>query len=175
MWRGAAWKYQTDDLKVIKATSKMDKACRARWTGYLRNTPRDEDNYSRFLEWTRTLIKDNVNFESTVYEQHQAAVQQDGQSPLDFDAYLSVVERELPEVPDSIRANTFYSKLHKDVRKQIKLSGIASLPPLAPRWFPSHSACEKPYAQDGPVPSKPRSSNPRNKPKHFGAKLPKPI
>jgi hypothetical protein len=74
MWRGASWKYQSDDLKVIKATSKMDRACRARWTSYLRNNPANERNYSHFLEWTRTLIKDNVNFESTVYEEYQRAV-----------------------------------------------------------------------------------------------------
>jgi Zinc knuckle len=128
MWRGAAWKYQSDDLKVIKATSKMDRACRARWTSYLRNNPADESNYSHFLEWTRTLIKDNVNFESTLYEEYQGAVQREGQSPLDFDAYLSAVERELPEAPDDVRANIFFSKLHKDVRNQIKLSGITSLP-----------------------------------------------
>jgi hypothetical protein len=106
----------------------MDKACRARWTSYLRNNPSYENNYGHFLQWTRTLIKDNANFESTVYEEYQEAVQREGQSPLDFDAYLSAVERELPEAPDSVRANIFYSKLHRDVRKQIKLSGITALP-----------------------------------------------
>jgi hypothetical protein len=108
MWRGAAWKYQSDDLKVIKATSKMDSACRARWTSYIRNNPADEKDYLRFLEWTRTLIKDNVNFDSTIYEEYQGAVQREGQSPLDFDAYLSAVERELPEAPDDVRANIFF-------------------------------------------------------------------
>jgi Zinc knuckle len=128
MWRGASWKYQSDDLKVIKATSKMDRACRARWTSYLRNNPAHEKDYSHFLEWTRTLIKDNVNFESTVYEEYQRALQREGQSPLDFDAYLSAVERELPETSDDVRANIFFSKLRENVRNQIKLSGITSLP-----------------------------------------------
>ncbi|KAK9489932.1 hypothetical protein V1508DRAFT_406733 [Lipomyces doorenjongii] len=68
---GAPWKYQRDNFKIIKAVSKMDKACRARWNGY---------------------------------------------SPVDFDAYLSSIERELPEVPDS------------DVVKQIKISGLQTLP-----------------------------------------------
>ena len=128
MWRGAAWKYQSDDLKVIKATSKMDSACRARWTSYIRNNPTDEKDYPRFIEWTRTLIKDNVNFDSTVYEEYQGAAQREGQSPLDFDAYLSAVERELPKTPDDVRANILFSKLRNDVRNQIKLSGITSLP-----------------------------------------------
>ena len=50
------------------------------------------------------------------------------QSSLDFDAYLSVVERELPETPDDVRADIFFPKLHKDVRNQKKLSEITSLP-----------------------------------------------
>jgi zinc knuckle protein len=47
---------------------------------------------------------------------------------LDFDAYLSAVERELPEASDDVRANIFFSKLRENVRNQIKLSGITSLP-----------------------------------------------
>ncbi|KAK9371526.1 uncharacterized protein V1513DRAFT_37842, partial [Lipomyces chichibuensis] len=35
IWAGATWKYQHDNLKIIKAVSKMDKACRARWNGYV--------------------------------------------------------------------------------------------------------------------------------------------
>ena len=159
MWRGAAWKYHTDDLKVIKATSKMDRACRARWTSYLRNTPEDEDSYPRFLEWTRTLIKDNVNFESTVYEQYQGAVQGENQSPLDFDAYLSAVERELPDVSDNIRANIFYSKLHENVRKQIKLSGMSSLPTTRTEMVSLAQRMWEALRQDGRVPSKTRNSN----------------
>ena len=46
--KGAAWKYQSDDLKPIKATSKMAKACRAAGTSYFRKNPADENNYFRF-------------------------------------------------------------------------------------------------------------------------------
>jgi len=106
----------------------MDKAWRARWTSYLRNNSSYESDYGHFLQWTRRLIKDNANFESTVYEEYQDAVQRESQSPLDFDAYQSVVERELPEAPDAVRANIFYSKLHQDVRKHIKLLGLTALP-----------------------------------------------
>jgi hypothetical protein len=96
-----------------------------------------------FLQWTWTLIKDNANFESTVYEEYQEAVQREGQPHLDFDAYLSAVERELPKALDAVSANIFYSKLHQDVRKQIKLSGLTALPTTRTEMV--HSECGKAY------------------------------
>ncbi|KAK9326488.1 hypothetical protein V1520DRAFT_378543, partial [Lipomyces starkeyi] len=116
VWAGATWKYQCDNLKIIKAVSKMDKACRARWNAYVRINPGKEDDYAHFLGWTRTLVRHNVSFETTVYEEYEKATQRNNQSPVDFDAYLSSIERELPEVPDS------------DVVKQIKISGLQTLP-----------------------------------------------
>jgi hypothetical protein len=85
----------------------------SRWTSYLRNDPADENYYS-FFEYTRTLIKDNVNVESTVYGRLPKA--------------LSAVERELPEAPDDVRANIFCSEPHEGVHGRIKLPGIISLP-----------------------------------------------
>ncbi|KAK9233786.1 hypothetical protein V1525DRAFT_415361 [Lipomyces kononenkoae] len=93
----------------------MDKACRARWNAYVRINPTKEDDYSHFLGWTRTLVRHNVSFETTVYEEYERATQRNNQSPVDFDAYLSSIERELPEVPDSVQANRFYAKLTEDV------------------------------------------------------------
>ncbi|KAN0076223.1 hypothetical protein V8E54_006365 [Elaphomyces granulatus] len=101
VWAGAPWKYERDTLKIIKAVSKMDKACE------LAGMP---------------IV------ETTVYEEYERASQRDNQSPVDFDAYLSSIERELPEVPDSIQANRFYAKLNEDVVKQIKISGLQTLP-----------------------------------------------
>ena len=128
VWAGAPWKYERDTLKVIKAVSKMDKACRARWNAHVRINPTKDNDYSHFLGWTRTLVRNNVSFETTVYEEYEKASQRDNQSPMDFDAYLSSIERELPEVPDSIQANRFYAKLNEDVVKQIKISGLQALP-----------------------------------------------
>ncbi|KAK9372912.1 uncharacterized protein V1513DRAFT_486596 [Lipomyces chichibuensis] len=128
IWAGATWKYQHDNLKIIKAVSKMDKACRARWNGYVRINPDKEEDYAHFLSWTRTLVRHNVSFETTVYEEYEKATQRNNQSPVDFDAYLSSIERELPEVLDSVQANRFYAKLNEDVVNQIKISGIQTLP-----------------------------------------------
>jgi hypothetical protein len=128
VWAGAPWKYERDTLKIIKAVSKMDKACRARWNAYVRINPTRDNDYGHFLDWTRTLVRNNVSFETTVYEEYEKASQRDNQSPMDFDAYLSSIERELPEVPDSIQANRFYAKLNEDIVKQIKISGLRTLP-----------------------------------------------
>ncbi|KAK9427042.1 hypothetical protein V1505DRAFT_417712 [Lipomyces doorenjongii] len=128
VWAGAPWKYQRDNFKIIKAVSKMGKACRARWNGYVRINPDKGEDYAHFLGWTRTLVRHNVSFETTVYEEYEKATQRNNQSPLDFDAYLSSIERELPEVPDSVQANRFYAKLNENVVKQIKISGLQTLP-----------------------------------------------
>ncbi|KAK9233675.1 hypothetical protein V1525DRAFT_174909, partial [Lipomyces kononenkoae] len=85
-------------------------------------------DYSHFLGWTRTLVRHNVSFETTVYEEYEKATQRNNQSPVDFDAYLSSIERELPEVPDLVQANRFYAKLNEDVVNQIKISGLQTLP-----------------------------------------------
>ncbi|KAK9258843.1 hypothetical protein V1519DRAFT_453501 [Lipomyces tetrasporus] len=106
----------------------MDKVCRARWNAYVRINPDKEEDYAHFLGWTRTLVRHNVSFETTVYEEYEKATQRNNQSPVDFDAYLSSIERELPEVPDSVQANRFYAKLNEDVVKQIKISGLQTLP-----------------------------------------------
>jgi hypothetical protein len=75
MWRGAAWKYQSlsDDLKVIKATSKMNRACRARCTSYIATTLPMRKITLASLNRHCTLIKDNVNFDGTVYEKLSSA------------------------------------------------------------------------------------------------------
>lgn len=128
VWAGAPWKYQRDNLKIIKALSKMNKACRARWNAYVRINLTKEGDYTHFLDWTRTLVRNNFSFETTVYEEYERANQRDNQSPVDFDAYLSSIEQELPEVSDSVQANRYYAKLNENVVKQIKLSGLQTLP-----------------------------------------------
>ena len=128
VWAGAPWKYQRDSLKIIKAVSKMDKACRARWNAYVRINKNKEDDYNHFLDWTRTLVRNNISFETTVYEEYERAKQRENQSPVDFDAYLSSIERELPETPDWVLAHHFYAKLDEPVVNQIKLSGLRKLP-----------------------------------------------
>ena len=60
-------------------------------------------------------MRNNISFETTVYEEYEKAKQRENQSPVDFDAYLSSIERELPETPDWVLAHHFYAKLDEPV------------------------------------------------------------
>jgi hypothetical protein len=46
------------------------------------------------------------------------------QSPVQFNAYLSAIERDLPQQDNKASAMTFYSKLTKELKKQFKTSDI---------------------------------------------------
>ena len=48
-------------------------------------------------------------------------------SPVQFNAYLSAIERDLPQQDDKALAMTFYSKLTKELKKQFKTSDILIL------------------------------------------------
>jgi hypothetical protein len=59
-----------------------------------------------------------------LYEQQNAARQLSDQSPVQFNAYLSAIERDLPQQDDKASAMTFYSKLTRELKKQFKTSDI---------------------------------------------------
>ena len=61
---------------------------------------------------------------ATLYEQLNAAKQLLDKSPVQFNAYLSAIERDLPQQDDKASAMTFYSKLTKELKKQFKTSDI---------------------------------------------------
>ena len=46
-------------------------------------------------------------------------------SPVQFNAYLSAIERDLPQQDDKASAIAFYSKLTKELKRQFKTSDIA--------------------------------------------------
>jgi hypothetical protein len=59
-----------------------------------------------------------------LYEQLNAARQWPNKSPVQFNAYLSAIERDLLQQDDKALAMTFYSKLTKELKKQFKTSDI---------------------------------------------------
>jgi len=59
-----------------------------------------------------------------LYEQLNAVRQLSNQSPIQFNAYLSAIERDLPQQDDKALAMMFYSKLMKELKKQFKTSNI---------------------------------------------------
>ena len=59
-----------------------------------------------------------------LYEQLNAVRQWLDKSPIQFNAYLSAIERDLLQQDDKALAMTFYSKLTKELKKQFKTSDI---------------------------------------------------
>jgi hypothetical protein len=106
----------------------MDRDCRRQWDTFVREWPSVDDDYDAFINWTRNLVADGAHFESCLYERYETARQREGQSPTDFDDYLSTFEREIIQVSDKDRANRFLAKLRPGLRAQIKIDGMAKLP-----------------------------------------------
>ena len=62
-----------------------------------------------------------------MYEQLNTARQMLDQSPVQFNAYLSAIERDLPQQDDKASAMTFYSKLTRELKRQFKTADILIL------------------------------------------------
>jgi hypothetical protein len=77
-----------------------------------------------FLTWTRNNVQNGQNATATLYEQLNAARQLLDQSPVQFNAYLAAIERDLPQQDETASAMTFYSKLTRELKKQFKTSDI---------------------------------------------------
>ncbi|KAK9368100.1 hypothetical protein V1509DRAFT_610006 [Lipomyces kononenkoae] len=84
VWAGASWKYQRDDLKIFKAVSKMARPAGPVGMAMSGLILKMEDDYTQFLGWNTKMQPSGII-----------------RALVDFDAYLSSIEREVPEVPDS--------------------------------------------------------------------------
>jgi hypothetical protein len=77
-----------------------------------------------FLTWTRNNVQNGQNATATLYEQQNDIKQLPNKSPIQFNAYLAVIERDLPQQDETASAMTFYSKLSEELKKQFKTSDI---------------------------------------------------
>ena len=80
--------------------------------------------WSVFLDWTRENVQNGQNATATLYEQLNAAKQLPDRSPVQFNAYLAAIERDLPQQDEAASAMTFYSKLAKELKRQFKTADI---------------------------------------------------
>jgi hypothetical protein len=62
-----------------------------------------------------------------LYEQLNAAKQLLDKSPIQFNAYLSAIKRDLLQQDEKALAMMFYSKLTEELKKQFKTSDIPIL------------------------------------------------
>ena len=73
----------------------MDASLKTLWYTY--NDQRKEvRKWSTFVKWTRNNIQNGQNATTTLYEQFEAAKQLLDKSPIQFNAYLSAIKRDLP-------------------------------------------------------------------------------
>ena len=80
--------------------------------------------WSVFINWTWDNIQNGQNATATLYEQLNTTKQMPERSPVQFNAYLSAIERDLPQQDEKASAMTFYSKLTKELKRQFKTTDI---------------------------------------------------
>ena len=115
--------YRRGSQKILKALDYLEPSLKSLWYTY------SEQNggvrkWPLFLSWTRDNIQNGQNATATLYEQLNAAKQLPDKSPVQFNAYLSAIERDLPQQDEAASAMTFYSKLTKELKTQFKTSDI---------------------------------------------------
>ncbi len=103
----------------------MDTSLKSLWYTY---SDQKEDEgikkWSSFLNWTRDNIQHGQNATATLYEQRNEARQLANKSPVQFNAYLAAIKRDLPQQDEAASAMMFYSKLTRELKKQFKTSDI---------------------------------------------------
>jgi hypothetical protein len=123
VFEGDPYTYRTGSQKILKALDYLDTNLKSLWYTFS-HQQKGIGKWSTFVNWTRDNIQNGQNATATLYEQLNAAKQLPDRSPVQFNAYLSAIERDLPQQDDKASAMTFYSKLTKELKKQFKTSDI---------------------------------------------------
>jgi hypothetical protein len=116
--------YQKGTQKILKALDYLEPSLKSLWYTYSEQKGSIR-KWPAFMEWTRDNIQNGQNATATLYEQLNAARQLSDKSPIQFNAYLAAIERDLPQQSEAASAMTFYSKLSKELKKQFKTSDIS--------------------------------------------------
>ena len=123
VFEGDPYTYRTGSQKILKALDYLDSNLKSLWYTF-NDQQKGIGKWSTFINWTRDNIQNGQNATATLYEQLNAAKQLPDKSPIQFNAYLSAIERDLPQQDDKALAMTFYSKLTKELKRQFKTSDI---------------------------------------------------
>jgi hypothetical protein len=115
--------YHRGAQKILKALDYLDPSLKSLWYTYSEQKGGIQ-KWPIFLTWTRNNVQNGQNATATLYEQLNSAKQLPDKSPIQFNAYLAAIERDLPQQPESTSAMTFYSKLTRELKKQFKTSDI---------------------------------------------------
>jgi Zinc knuckle len=123
VFEGDPYTYQTGSQRILKALDYLDSNLKSLWYTF-NDQQKGVGKWSTFINWTRDNIQNGQNATATLYEQLNAAKHLPDKSPVQFNAYLSAIERDLPQQDDKASAMMFYSKLTKELKKQFKTSDI---------------------------------------------------
>jgi hypothetical protein len=169
VFEGDPYTYRTGSQKILKALDYLDSNLKSLWYTF-NDQQKGVGKWSTFINWTRDNIQNGQNATATLYEQLNAAKQLPDKSPVQFNAYLSAIERDLPQQDDKASAMTFYSKLTKELKKQFKTSDIpipetrAKCVAVAQRiWDGLHGPEERKSSKDDSGPKYPRIDSKRDR------------
>jgi hypothetical protein len=124
VFEGDPYTYQTGSQKILKALDYLDTSLKSLW--YTHSDQKGGiKKWPTFLTWARANIQNGQNATATLYEQLNWAKQGSNQSPTEFNAYVSAIERDLPQQDQKASAMTFYSKLTRELKRQFQTSNIA--------------------------------------------------
>jgi Zinc knuckle len=115
--------YQTGAQRILKALDYLDPSLKSLWYTY-NDQKKGIHKWATFINWTRDNIQNGQNATATLYEQLNAAKQLPDRPPVQFNAYLSAIERDLPQQDEKASAMTFYSKLSPELKRQFRTSAI---------------------------------------------------
>jgi hypothetical protein len=177
VFEGDPYTYRTGSQRILKAIDYLDTNLKSLWYTF-NDQQKGIGRWSTFINWTRDNIQDGQNATATLYEQLNAARQLSDKSPVQFNAYLSAIERDLPQQDDKASAMTFYSKLTRELKKQFKTSDIpipetrAKCVAVAQRiWDGLHGSDEKKssesYKSSRDDPKYPRIDSKRDRKDHY--------
>ncbi|KAH9204415.1 hypothetical protein DL95DRAFT_418278 [Leptodontidium sp. 2 PMI_412] len=110
--------------KILKALDYLDSNLKSLWYTYSEQKG-GVRKWHICVNWARDNIQNGQNATATLYEQLNSAIQSPDKSPVQFNAYLSAIERDLPQQSEKTSAMTFYSKLSKELKRQFQTSDIA--------------------------------------------------
>jgi len=123
VFEGDPFTYRTGAQKILKALDYLDSNLKSLWYTFS-DQQKGVGRWSIFINWTWDNIQNGQNAIATLYEQLNTTKQMPERSPVQFNAYLSAIERDLPQQDKKASVMTFYSKLTKELKRQFKTADI---------------------------------------------------
>ena len=88
--------YRKGTQKILKALDYLEPSLKSLWYTYSEQK-QGVRKWPVFLTWTRDNVQNGQNATATLYEQLNTAQQLPDRSPMQFNAYLAAIERDLPQ------------------------------------------------------------------------------